>query len=535
MVVAPHCLAVEEGVRVLRRGGNAVDAAVTAAFVQCVVGITSCGVAGFGSLHVYLSESGEHKIIDFHGKAGSKVRPDMWEDLLIAESRSGYGYQLKGRVNNVGYQSITTPNTLMALYEGLTRYGTMSLKESLAPAIRYAEKGFPYPGTRSRARTAPGMPSPTDRLKTTKAAEEIFRKEGRPYSPGEILVQRDLAETLKRVAEERVEEFYSGEICDKMIRDLEEHGSFLTRRDLANYRVKITEPLCTEYREYTVATNPAPGGGITLLEILNILEGYDLSQYDWRGLSPSAAQYLHLVASVFKAAQRDRAELVGDPAFVDGPTARLTSKEHAGRWRERIDAGEKITIPRWIPEEESSTTHMSVVDSRGNAVSLTHSLGVSSGVVTPGLGFLYNNCMNCFNPIPGHPNSIAPGKSRNSGISPTIVFKEEEPFLIIGAPGGNRIIGGVAQGILNILDHGMTPVEAVYTPRIDCQWLDTVDVSRRIPSYLCRALEEKGHRVVKSSFDYEPFARVQAILVDRERRRVLGGSDPRGGGVALSE
>jgi len=537
MVVAPHCEAVEEGVRILRRGGNAVDAAVTAAFVQCVVGLTSCGIAGFGSLHVYMSESGEHKIIDFHGRAGSKVRPDMWEGLLVAESRSGYGYQLKGRINDIGYQSITTPNTLKALHEALTRYGTMSLKEALAPAIQYAERGFSYPGTRTSATTlvAPGMPSPPDRLKTTRAAEEIFRKEGRPYSPGEILVERDLAETLKRVAEEGVEDFYSGEICDKMIRDLEEHGSFLTKKDLENYGVKITEPLCTEYRGYTISTNPAPGGGITVMEILNILEGYDLSQYDWRGLSHDAAEYLHLVASAFKAAQKDRAEFVGDPAFVDVPTARLTSKEHAGRWRERIDAGEKISIPRWTPREESSTTHMSVVDSRGNAVSLTHSLGESSGVVTPGLGFLYNNCMNCFNPIPGHPNSIAPGKSRSSGISPTIVFKEEEPFLIIGAPGGNRIIGAVAQGILNVLDHGMTPVEAVYAPRIDCQWFDTVDVSRRVPSYLCRALEEKGHKVVKSPSDYEPFARVQAILVDRERGRVLGGSDPRGGGVALSE
>ena len=538
MVVAPHCLAVEEGVRVLRRGGNAVDAAVTVAFVQCVVGIGSCGIAGFGSLQVYLSESGEHKVIDFHGKAGSKVRPDMWEDLLIGENRTGYGYLLRGRVNDIGYQSITTPCTLKALHEALTRYGTLSLKEALAPAIRYAEEGFPFQGRMSMRwgfRMAPGMPTFAERLRTTKAAEKIFLKEGRPYYPGEILVQRDLAETLRRIAEEGVEDFYSGEICDKMIRDLEEHGSFLTRRDIEKYEVTITEPLRTEYRGYTVWTNPAPGGGITLLEILNILEGYDLSQYDWRGMGPDAAEYLHLVASAFKAAQRDRAEYVGDPAFVEVPTERLISKEHAEGWRERIDAGERLTIPRWAPREDPSTTHLSVVDSRGNAVSLTHSLGASSGVVTPGLGFLYNNCMNCFNPIPGHPNSIAPGKSRISGISPTIVFKEEEPYLIIGAPGGNRIIGAVAQGILNVIDHGMTPVEAVYAPRIDCQWFDTVDVSRRIPSYLCKALEERGHRVVKSPFDYEPFAWVQALLVDREHGRVLGGSDPRGGGVALSE
>jgi gamma-glutamyltranspeptidase/glutathione hydrolase len=538
MVVAPHSIAVEEGVKVLRKGGNAVDAAVTAAFVQCVEGIGSCGIAGFGALNVYISKSGENKVVNFHGKAGSKVKPDMWEGLLVAEARSGYGYRLKGRVNDIGYQSITTPSTLLGLCESLTRYGTVSLKEALAPAIRYAEEGFPFPGELSRSwgfGASPDAPTFVNRLRVTKAAEEIFLKNGRPYPPGENLIQRDLAETLKRIVKEGVEDFYSGEICDKMIKDLEEHGSFLTQRDLESYRVKITEPLCTEYRDCKVSTNPAPGGGITLIEMLNILEGYDLSQYDWRGLSHGAAEHMHLVASTFKAAQRDRAEFVGDPAFVDVPAERLTSKEHAAEWRERIDRGEKITIPRWVPREESSTTHISVIDSRGNAVSLTHSLGNSSGVVTPGLGFLYNDCMNCFNPIPGQPNSIAPGKSRSSGISPTIVFKKEEPFLIIGAPGGNRIIGAVAQGILNVVDHGMIPVEAVYAPRIDCQWFDTVDISRRIPSYLYRLLEEKGHRVVKSSFDYEPLARVQAILVDRERGRVLGGSDPRGGGVALSE
>ena len=538
MVVAPHSLAVEEGVRILRQGGNAVDAAVTAAFVQCVVGIGSCGLAGFGSLHVYISDSGEHKVFDFHGKAGSKVKPDMWEDIVISEERTGYGYRLKGRVNDIGYQSITTPSTLMGLYEGLTRFGTVDLKKALAPAINYAEKGFPFDGEKSRSwgfRSAPDLSTFADRLKATKASEEIFLKEGRPYYPGEVLVQKDLAETLKRVSKEGVEDFYSGEICDKMMSDLEENGSFLTRRDIENYKVKVSEPLLAEYRGYTVSTNPAPGGGITLIEMLNILEEYNLSRYDWRGFGEGADEYMHLVASVFKAAQRDRAEFVGDPMFVDVPTSRLISKEHAAEWRERIDKGEKISIPRWAPREEPSTTHISVIDSRGNAVSLTHSLGNSSGVVTPGLGFLYNNCMNCFNPRLGYPNSIAPGKSRSSGITPTIVLKDGEPLIVIGAPGGNRIIGAVAHGIINILDHRMTPVEAVYAPRFDCQWFDTVDVSRRIPSYLCEALTKKGHKVVKSTFDYEPYALLQALYVDREHRRVLGGSDPRGGGVALSE
>ena len=538
MVVAPHTLAVEEGVRVLRKGANAVDAAVTAAFVQCVVGIGSCGIGGFGSFNVYMSDGGVHRIIDFHGKAGSKVRPDMWKDLVVGEERSGYGYILKGRVNDVGYQSITTPATPLGLHEALTRFGTISLQEALTPAIQYAEKGFSFQGERSRAwgfKLAPNAPTFADRLKTTKASEDIFLREGRPHYPGENMVQKDLAETLKRISREGVEDFYSGDICDRMVHDLEEHGSFLESRDIEGYRVSVVEPLQTGYRGFRVYTNPLPGGGITLIEILKILEGYDLQRHEWRGLGEGADQYMHLVASSFKAAHKDRGEYVGDPSFVDVPAKMLASEEHAARWRERIDSGEKISIPRLTPREEPSTTHISVVDSRGNAVSLTHSLGNSSGVVTPGLGFLYNNCMNCFNPQPGHPNSIAPGKIRSSGMTPTIVLKGDEPHIIIGAPGGNRIIGAVAQGILNIVDHGMTPVEAVSAPRIDCQWLDTVDVSGRIPHDLCRSLEQKGHRVAKSPFDYEAFALVQALLVDKEHKSVLGGSDPRGGGVALSE
>lgn len=538
MVVAPHSLAVEEGVKVLRRGGNAVDAAVTAAFVQCVVGVGMCGIAGFGSMHVYKADSGEDKILDFHGKAGSKATPDIWEDLLLRENRSGYGYTLKGAVNDMGYQSIAASGTVRAFHEALTRYGTIKWKESIDPAIRYAAKGYPVSGEQA---ILWGVGGPSigiaikDKFKATPAAEEIFLKDGEPYNMGEVLVQKDLGQTLREVAGEGAEVFYTGEIGERIARDLEEHGSLVTGDDWESFEVTMSEPLQTDYRGYTISSSPAPGGGITLIEILNILEGYDLSRYEWRGLGPDAPEHMHLVAMALKAAQADRARFIGDPAFVDVPTEKLASKEHAAEWRERIDAGERIIIPRRAPKEDTSTTHISVVDGRGNAVSLTHSLSSISGVVTPGLGFLYNSCMNCFNPTPGHPNSIAPGKSRITGLSPTLVFEDGEVMMVIGAPGGNMIIGGVAQGIINILDHKMSPVEAVYAPRIGCQWLDTVDVSSRIPSYLCDELSKRGHKVVKIPFDYLPFPLVQAIMVDRESGKVYGGSDPRGGGVALSE
>ncbi|UCH02118.1 MAG: gamma-glutamyltransferase [Candidatus Bathyarchaeota archaeon] len=533
MVVAPHSIAVEEGVKILRRGGNAVDAALTTAFVQCVVGVRNCGIAGFGSLHVYIADSGEEKIIDFHGKAGSKAKPDIWEDIFIMENRSGYGITLKGNVNDRGYQSIAVSGTIKAFHEAMLRYGTMNWKELIEPAIPYAKKGYPVSGEQAIQWMFRG---PREmKFNLTKAAEEIYLKEGNLYSAGEILVQKDLGLTLDKIATHGPDVFYSGEIGEKIAQDLEEHNSLITIQDWKTPKVVISQPLTTEYRGYTISSNPAPGGGITLIEIFNILEGYPLNQYDWSGLGSSAIDHMHLVVSAFKAAQQDRVNFVGDPAFIDVPTKKLISKKHASKWRERINAGERISIPRRQGNEEASTTHISVVDSKGNSVSLTHSLSSGSGVVTPGLGFMYNSCMNCFDPIPGHPNSIAPGKSRITGIAPTLVFKDGELTIVIGAPGGNRIIGGIAQGIINIIDHRMSPVEAVSAPRIDCQWLDIVDVTRRIPSYLCDELMRTGHKVERSPFHYEFWPLVQAISINRASGKVRGGSDPRSGGIALSE
>jgi gamma-glutamyltranspeptidase/glutathione hydrolase len=364
---------------------------------------------------------------------------------------------------------------------------------------------------------------------------EIFLKSGEPYAARDVLVQKDKGKTLRIIAQEGPDVFYTGEIGEKIARDLEENDSLIAGKDWETPKVKISDPLSTDYRGYKVTTNTAPGGGLTLIQELNILEGYNLGRLNWRGLDESAAMHMHYVASAFKASQHDRATLVGDPDFVDVPIDKLTSKEYAAEWRVRIDTGERISIPRNVPKEGPDTTHLCVVDRYGNAVSMTHSLAAISGVVTPGLGFLYNACMNCFDPHPGRPNSLAPGKSRLTGLSPSMVFKDGELELVIGAPGGNRIIGGVLQGIINIIDHGMSPVEAVYAPRIECQWLDIVDVSRRIPNYLCDELSKMPHRVEKDLYDFERYASVQAISIDRSSCKLMGAADPRSSGIALSE
>lgn len=538
MVVAPHSLAVEEGVKVLMNDGNAVDAAVTAAFVQCVVGVGMCGIAGFGSMHIYAANDAEDVILDFYGKAGSNATPEMWQDLLIQENRSGYGYKLRGEVNETGYQSITASGTIRAFSQALTKYGTIEWNEAIKPSIKYAESGYPVSGSQAFLWNIGGPAfgiSIKDKFIATEAGEEIFLKNGNPFTLGEILVQKDLGKTLLTLAEEGPEEFYSGRIGDKITKDLEENQSLITAKDWINYETSIREPLKTDYRGYIISTNPAPGGGITLIEILNILEGYDLSSFDWTGLGKDSVEYFNLLSLALRASQSDRVRYMGDPVYVDVPTEKLVSKKHAAMWRGKIESGEKISIPRRRFSEERSTTHISVIDKEGNAVALTHSLASASGVVTRGLGFIYNSCMNCFDPLPGNPNSIAPGKSRITGLSPTFVMDDDGPVIVIGAPGGNSIQVGVAQGIINLVDHKMTPAEAVYAPRIDCQWFNTVDVSSRFPKYLCDALSKKGHKVVKAPLDYMPFPLVQVICVNRKKGITSGASDPRGGGVALSE
>ena len=531
MIVCPQPQAAERGIAVLKRGGNAVDAAVTTAFLQMIVSPMMCGMGGFGQMHIYLAGSGEEKVIDFHAKAGSKATPAMWETIVLGEEREGFGYALKGGVNAAGYTSVMVPGTVRGLYEGLTRYGTLSWKEACQPAIHLAEHGFTVSQEQATSWTV--YPDRFQRFLVTPEAARLYTKGGQPYGAGDVIVNKDYAKSLRIIASSGVDAFYHGEIATKIVDDMEAHGGFLAYEDLEAYEPTIYEPLTTEYRGVTIASNDAPGGGLTLLELLNIIEGYEVSQYDWAGMGSDVAEYIHLLAMAMRAAQADRARYVGDPAFVEVPTKMLTSKKRAAEWRERIEAGERIRVPKW-PMEPPSTTHVSVVDSAGNAVSLTHTLGSSSGVITPGLGFMYNNAMINFDPVPGHPNSIAPGKSRLTQMSPTIVLKDGAPFIVLGAPGGGKIVSALVQTILHVLDQGMTIYEAVAHPRVFCLHTDIIDVGARIPDYVCDELEAKGNLVAKAPQSYAPMALVQAILLDREKGRVYGGSDPRGGGIFIS-
>lgn len=531
MIAAPEPVAAEAGARVLMAGGNAIDAAVTCAFVQMVTNPQMCGLGGYALAVIRLAGEAAPRtiLLDAPALAGSRVRPDMWADRVIRLNPDGWGYFLTGKVNDAGYQAICTPGTVKALATLLERWGGISWEQALEPAARVAEEGFMVDSMlASRWKTRAAYPeacSMLDYIMANAEAQRIYLTNGKPYDEGMLLRNPDYARSLRHLARAGADDFYHGELARTMVADIAANDGFVTTEDLAEYTLREEAPTIGAYRGYTIVSSQAPHGGPTLIEALHILEGYNLAD-----LGHNSADYIHTVAMAMKAAFADRNRHIGDPAFGDVPVGWLTSHERALQWRGQIDAGLPIDVDV-LPSGPPDTTHVSVVDAAGNCVALTHSLGMSSGVITPGLGFMYNNSMINFNPIPGHRNSIAPRKGRATGMAPTIVFAGDRPVLVIGAPGANRIITGVLQVMLNIIDFGMSPAEAVLAPRFDCQG-ERIVVQNRIPEYVCAEVRER-HPIVRVPQSHGAFGLVQAIAIDPERGALHGGSDPGAAGMAL--
>jgi gamma-glutamyltranspeptidase/glutathione hydrolase len=516
IIVCPQPQAAEIGLEVMRRGGNAVDAAVTCAFVQGVIDPQMCGIGGCGVMLLHSPESGD-ALLEFYATAGSRASEDQWERIFVREAADRYGYVLEGWVNDVGYQSVAVPGTVAGLFEALTRFGTISWEQAIAPAIPIARDGFPVSGFMYDYWTAdygPDVVPNRQRIQTTPAAKAIYTHDGAVYSVGERLVQSDYARTLERLAHEGPDDFYRGEIAQEIAADFQANGGFITSEDLAAYRVTVSEPLRGTYRGRSIAAAGPPAGGLTLLQMLNFLEGYDLGAPGWP--STEAARWL---VEAMSWAVADRELHVADPRFIEIPTGALAGKGYAARAREALVSGTRA-------HDRSETTQVCAVDDAGNAVSLTHTLGSSSGVVTPGLGFGFNDYMNCFDPRPGHPNSVRPGKTRVTMMTPTMVFEGGRLRVCVGAPGGTKIVTGILQVLVNVLDHEMSPVEAVSAPRIDFQG-DVVQVEARVPTVVCEGLEKLGYRVNRRTLNYDSyFARPQVIVAGPDGV-MKGASDPR--------
>ncbi|HWL82132.1 MAG TPA: gamma-glutamyltransferase [Roseomonas sp.] len=531
MVVAAQPEAAEAGVEVLRQGGNAVDAAIACAFSQGVVDPQMCGIGGFGAMQICMPRQGVHTVLEFFARAPLSATPEMWADKFIGQSRDGFVFLLKDQSNDIGYGSVGTPGNVAGYVEALTRFGSMPLRQVMQPAIAQAKRGVmvrPYMHYYwALDHGGDGQVNVEDKLRFSETGQQVyFRSNGTLKRPGDILHNPEMARTLERIAEGGAETFYRGEIAREIAADMQARGGGVTLEDLAAYRVREKAPCWGRYRGLRVASNPPPAGGGSLIELLHILGQFDLGT-----LEHNSPEHLRILAEAMKWMTIDKDAHMGDPDFVDVPLDRLLSDEYAAALAARIRAGEKASVPRaGEPKDPPDTTVVCVVDAEGNAVSMTHTLGIPSGVITPGLGFMYNGCMSGFDPRPGRAASIAPGKGRASAMAPTILFEGETPSMVLAAPGGTYIVPALAQAISNVVDFGMSMADAVAAPRI-VALSDTIDLANRIPHGVARALEEMGYPVARSYQSYA-FGAPHGLLI--RDGRCTGGADPQRDGMALA-
>lgn len=529
VVVAPQPLAASVGVEVLREGGNAVDAAIATALAQGIVDPCNGGIGGFGCMLVHDAAKGVTRAISYHGRAGSRALPDVFAADVIGQIHGhAERYEVRGAVNQIGYRAPVVPGVLAGFDAAHKAHGRLPWKALFEPAIQLARDGIPLPGevyAHWTDLTEPGHKSGLERLQATPTSAAIFAPGGALLKPGTMLRQPDYAATLERIARTGADDFYRGDLARIIADDFARNDGLFTLDDLAAYRAEVGTPVEGSYRGLAVRSSPLPASGVQVIELLNILEQFDLAALR----ASDEARYVHLLGRAMLATFADRARFLGDPRFVDVPVDRLIGKAHAADLSARIRGDETIAVEALDYVEARHTTHTCVIDEDGNAVSLTHTLGSASGVVTPGLGFIFNNCMYQFHPFPGHPNSIAPGKSRLTGSAPTLVLRDKRPWLAIGALGGTRMPTAIVNTLLGIVEYGMSPVEAVEAPRFHAEgaWLE---MESRLYWRLRRELAALGWNLRPSARGFDrAFALVFVAMCDAAGR-FTGGSDPRGGG-----
>jgi gamma-glutamyltranspeptidase/glutathione hydrolase len=464
MVVSAKQYASQVGVGILAQGGNAIDAAVAVGYALAVVDPCCGNIGGGGFMTIHLKDGGE-TFINFRETAPAAATAAMYLDPE--------GHPIN-ELSRSGYLAAGVPGTVMGLERAAREYGRLAREALLAPAIALARYGFVL--GRSEVDILGAKRFAQDPV----AAKSFSRSDGSRLEPGDRLVQPELATTLEQIAQHGSDAFYKGPIAAAVAKASSENGGILTARDFADYTVTETAPLSCSYRGYRIVSAPPPSsGGTTICEILNILEGYDL-----RALGFRSARSVRQLVEAMRHAYRDRNTYLGDPAFVQNPLDRLLSKEYAAEIRTAIEASS--TAPAAAldpPKEKAETTHYSVVDGEGNAVAVTYTINgnFGAGVIAPGTGFFLNNEMDDFAVKPGTPNlyglvqgeanAIAPGKRPLSSMSPTLIEKDGRVLLVLGSPGGSRIITAVLETILNVIDYGMAPQEAVEAPRLHHQAL----------------------------------------------------------------
>jgi gamma-glutamyltranspeptidase / glutathione hydrolase len=528
IVVAPQPTAAAVGAEVLRAGGNAIDAALAAGFVQGVIDPFMGGIGGFGSLIVHDAKIRQSMVVGYHGRAGSLARPDIFADQVLGQVHGhAERFSIKDGANQIGYKSIVVPGMPAGFAAAHRRFGRLPWATLLEPAIALAREGVPVSGeVYDRWLEIPeaGHIGGLDRIKSNKECAAIFAPHGEYLLPGTLVRQPAYADTLERLARAGAEDFYRGDIGRQIAKDMAGNGGLFTGEDLAAYKPEIGPPVVGRYRGLDIHSLTLPASGVQLIELLNTLEHFDLRTIR----ATDRAQYIHVVARAIQASFADRARFMGDPRFLTVPVERLCSAEYGDELAELVRSERAIEVAGIGYREAMHTTHVCALDADGNAVSLTHTLGSASAVITPGLGFIYNNCMYQFHPYPGHPNSIAPDKSRLTGICGTVVLKDSKPWLTVGALGGTRMQTAVLHTILNIFDHRQSPTEAVEAPRFlaESAWLE---MESRLGEFAPR-LVTKGWRLRTSPRGYDLAFGLAFAALRQDDGSYLGGSDPRGGG-----
>ena len=521
MVASEQGLATQVGLDILKQGGNAIDAAVAVGFALAVVLPNAGNIGGGGFMVLHDDKTGKDVAIDFREIAPAKASRDMYLDSQgnVIDGKSLFTHDASG-----------VPGTVAGMEYALKKWGTMPLSKVLEPAIKLADKGFIVSDVLAQT-----LKEEKSTLGKWSASKAIFFKNGEPLKSGDLLVQKDLAKSLRLIAKQGAKAFYQGEIATKIAKEMQSQGSTMTLGDLKAYKVVERQPIIGDYRGYKVVTMPPPSsGGVHLIEILNMLEHYPIKED-----GVNSAKNIHHMAESMKLAYADRSEYLGDPDFVKIPVTGLTSKAYANERVKTIDDNKarlSSTIKPGKPQpyESDQTTHYSVMDKAGNAVAVTYTLNLNfgSGIVVEGTGILLNNEMDDFSVKPGVPNAfglvggaanaIEAKKRPLSSMTPTIVMKNNKPWLVTGSPGGARIITTVLQSVVNTIDHEMNPAEAIITPRVHHQWLpDELRVEEGISPDTIKLLQDKGHKVVTKA----PMGRIQIIQADDSG--FYGYSDPR--------
>ena len=508
------------GADILKKGGNAIDAAVAAGFALGVVEPNSSGLGGGGFMLIRIAKTGETVFIDFRERAPQKASPEMW--IIDADGK------VVGNKKVEGGKAAAVPGEVAGLLYALEKYGTMSREQVIRPAVNLAKNGYYVTPTLSN-----DMKSEFDKLeKYPESAKVYLNKEGLPYEVGDKFTNKDLAKTLEIIIKKGKDGFYKGEVAQAIVKTLNKYDGLYTMEDLANYKPLVRKPVTGTYRGYEIISSPSPSsGGAIVIEILNILENFNVGE-----LEVNSPEYLHLFSEAYKLAYADRAKYMGDSDYTPVPMKGFVSKKYAKEISKDIDmkvAHESKAHDPWLYESED-TTHYSIADKEGNMVAITKTVNglFGNSVVVDGYGFVMNNEMDDFVVEAGHPNSVAPGKTPLSSMSPTIVLKDGKPFMVLGSPGATKIISTVSQVISRVIDHNMSMQDAIDTPRLWDNTSNVLNIESRIPDETVKKLEAMGHKVNKTSDWDRGMGSVQGVLYKKDGT-LEGGADPRRDGKAL--